>query len=299
MRLVQVVAPQGAGALVAECALRSGAQEAVVLQAHGYGSDPDREVVNINVATPVARQVVDDLLAEPFFTPEQFVVVTGERRSILSKAGTKALTGPMRQPQPDVAEHLWQQSHITSSLVVRAVGSATLLSYGLVRNNLILIVAALLMSPYLMAILAIAFGARIGTARLVRQGVMVLALVVALGFGAGVVVGAIVQRPIAFHAFLPLIPALVMSIVVGIIASFATIDDAGFVQFIGTAAAAQLALYPAWLGLAVATGSYAHFGLRSESLGLNVLGIIAGSLFSYALVSTVHRPLRRYETLSS
>ena len=104
-----------------------------------------------------------------------------------------------------------------------------------------------------------------------------------------------------FDKFPPLIAGLAFSLMIGIAAALATADDAGHRQLIGVAAASQLALAPAWLGLSLVFGFPESPAEKLLSFGVNVCALIVGGAMIYGCPSRAkcERPLRAVTSVAA
>jgi hypothetical protein len=87
--------------------------------------------------------------------------------------------------------------------------------------------------------------------------------------------------PMMFDNFPPMAAGALFSLAVGVAASLATADDAGHRQLVGLAAASQLALVPAWLGISVVFGFSESAAEKLSGFGVNTLCLVVGAAAVY------------------
>lgn len=303
MRLVRVKTPEGKGAEVARLAVESGVPQASVFQVEVYGQGGKREVkdlVDVGTSTPAAKAFIDALVAAPFFDVGEYSIDVRQPRTVVSKEGQREVTRPIVIPETDVLEELWQFSHVTRSFVGRMFIGALLLSYGMMKDNLLLMIAGLLFLPLLPLLLSIGFGALTRQWRLAGQGAFALVVATALIVAGGAVVGYVTGPPLYYNRFSTMLTAAVISAAVGVAAGLATADDVGRRELIGLAATAQVALIPAWLGISLVIGFDPIEVVTQSPAGrmltflVIVATIIVTSLVTYAALGMRGRGLGRF-----
>src|SRR5918998_479236 len=179
MRLVRVKAPEGRAGEVARLAHEGGVPSVTVSQMRALsadGSAETKDVIDVDTATPKAKAFVESLMSAPFFDAEKYSIAIRQPRSVVSKERVRALTRPIVAPTADIFEELWQFSQVTVSFVGRVLIGAALLSYGMLEQNLLLMVAGLLFLPLLPTLLAVSLGALSREWRLPAPGVFAFAL---------------------------------------------------------------------------------------------------------------------------
>lgn len=303
MRLVKVSAPAGKGGEVARLAVEVGIPQASLYQVEIYGKDGKREtkdVVDVNTSTPAAKAFIDALMVAPFFDVEHYSIDVRQPRTVVSKEGPRELTRPVVIPEIDVFEDLWQFSHVTSSFVGRMFIGALLLAYGMMKDNLLLMIAGLFFLPLLPLLLSMGFGLLTRQWRLAGQGGFALAVATALIVAGGAVVGYLTGPPLYYNSFSPMSTAALISAAVGVAAGFATSDDVGRRELIGLAATAQVALIPAWLGISLVIGFDPIEAVSSSparrllTFPVIVATIIVSSLVTYAALGMRGRGLGHF-----
>ena len=254
MRLVTVKTPEGKGQAVAALALRRGIKQANVHQVYVHGPNRPQDVVEVEAATPTAKTFIDDLLAAPFFTTDEYSLSVRAPRSIVSSESIRELTKPVIAPLTDIIEELWQFNHITFSLVGRMAAAGLLLAYGMLQDNLLTMIAGLLFLPLLPMLMATSLGSLTRDGRLARQGVLALLLGLGLLVLTGAVVAVVAKGPWGYNRFSPLPVTFGLALIVGVAATLAQVDDTGRRELIGLALASQVAIPTTWFGLALALG---------------------------------------------
>ena len=276
MRLIKVNAPQGQGTAVVDLAFRLGIAEVVTYhqQLQRPGRQTTRDMVEIEVSTPMAKTFVDALLAAPFFDRAEFTVNVRQPRALVSQERMITLTRPLIEPTSEIFQELWQFSHLTFGLVGRFFSGGLLLAFGMIRQELLLMAAGLLFLPFLPLLLAVGFGAWTRQWRLAAQGLLTLGVGIGILLAAGVSIALCQTPPLQYHDFHSLPVSVLISGVVGIAAGLATGDDTGRRELIGLAAASQVAIIPVWLGITLV---FEFSALPQALLGQRVLTLLVNS----------------------
>ncbi|HZQ52620.1 MAG TPA: DUF389 domain-containing protein [Bryobacteraceae bacterium] len=286
MHEVRVSAPDGRSGEVSDLALGLGIREVSVYDVHVHGPNLRKQVVSVEVSTPIAKQFVDALFAAPWFDPKQYSITTRQLRAILSSETVAAITRPMVEPALDVLEDLWQLNHVTPSYIGRAAGAAILLGYGMFHNSSISIVVAAMFLPFLSQVLAIAFGSWAGDWRLARQGAFALSVSILISIAAGAVVAMLHRGPLAFTDFQSPLVAFGISSVIGVAAGLASADDAGRRYLIGVAAAVQYGVFPVWFGTCLVLGfpprAVAWERIATFAVNVATIAVVAGVVYALA-----------------
>lgn len=299
MRLVKISAPKGKGTNVAQAAFSVGIEQVSIQTAetHRAASEPQtKDVVDIETSTPKAKHFIDALLAADFYNSEEFSIAIRQPRSIISGDSLRELTEPLVVPATDIFEELWQFSHITVGFVGRNFIAACLLAYGLIHQQILLMIAGLLFLQLLPILLAIGFGAWTRTWKLVGQSASAFIVAIILLTLGGVSVAALTNPPLKYDEFNSTFVGFLISLAVGIAAGLANSDDVGRREFLGLAATAQIAIIPVWFGICFVFGFPTTTGqdeitTRALGFGLNILTIIIASLATYILLGATNRRL--------
>jgi hypothetical protein len=292
MRLVRISAPQGKGSDVAQIAFDSGINQISVTQAEAHGRNGEvksKEAIDIETSTPKAAEFIEKLLASDFYNAEEFTINVRQPRSIISKESIRELTKPFVEPATDVLEDLWQFTHITTSFVVRNFIAAAFIAYGMIQQQLLLIIAGLLFLPLLPILLSISFGALTRQWKLVGQAALAFLITIVLLLAGGALIAVVSSPPLRYNEFNSLAVGFLISLAVGIGAGFATTDDIGRRELLGLAATAQIVLIPVWFGISLVFGfsmtqNGSQITERAFAFVINVSTIIIAALVTYALL---------------
>ena len=288
MRLVRVTVPRGKGQEIARIAFDVGIEAVSIhpVEQHKAGSNPSaKEAVDIHVNTPDSKAVVDAVVKAPFYDRNEYSIDVREPRSILKSTSIRDITRPVAAPMIDIDQELWQFSHVTYSFVVRVLIASILLSYGMVHDNPLLMIGGLMFLPFMPLVLGVAFGALGRQWSLVGQSLAAFVTATLLICAGGAAVAMFAEPPIMFDQFPPLAAGLALSAVVGVAGAIATADDAGHRQLVGLAAASQLALIPAWLGISLVFGFPDNPGEKLVSFGGNFVALLLGAGAVYLFLS--------------
>lgn len=288
MRLIKISAPQGKGRDLAQLAFRCGITDvsvSVALQ-HRPGAEPrPRDVVNAELSTPQAKAYIDALLSAPYFNRRDYGVEVREARALLKRTSRHEITRPVPATVLDIDEELWQFTHITYSFVVRVLVAALLAGYGMVENHLLFMIGGLVFMPFMPIVLALAFGALTRQWRLAARALGAFAAATLLIVLGGVVVAWLTEPPILFDSFVSPVIGISFSLAVGIAGALGTADDTGHRQLVGLAAASQLAVLPAWLGISLVFGFSDDVVEKAASFGGNLAALVAGAMATYAVLA--------------
>ena len=257
MRLLKVTVPAGEGVRVKAIAFSSGINAVSIHQTTKYSADNEEmemDVVDLDVSTPRAKAFLDRLLAESYPGDGNVSFEIRDARSLVTGDEVAELTVPLVQPATDIYEELWQFSHITYGSVGRVLISAGLLAYGIIESRTLIIVSGLLFLPVLPMIMAISFGCVSRQRSLALQGLKALLITLALVFAGSVIVASVVNGPVQFSDLGTPLSGFLISLAVGTAATLASIDDTGRRELIGLAAASQVGIVPAWIGVSLVLG---------------------------------------------
>jgi hypothetical protein len=249
-------------------------------------------IVDIETSTPKAKRFIDALLESDFFDIRRSSMSTRQPRAVVSSESYDELTQPLVEPATDICQELWQFSHVTVGFVGRILIGGGLLAYGIINQQLLLMIAGMLFIPLLPVLLAIGFGSWTRQWALVRLALAAIAIALILLGAAGIAVAAVSQGPVRYDDFNSLTVSLVISLAVGIAAALANLDDAGRREMIGLAATAQIAVIPVWLGVSTVLGFPAaatqhDIWERVLVLFLNIIIVTGTSLITYVALSAL------------
>jgi hypothetical protein len=293
MRLIKISAPEGKAQQIADIAFAAGIESVSVRQEKELSSEGKQETkdaVDLQTSTPKSKRFLDALIAADFFNSQDYSISVRQPRSIVSGENIRELTRPLAIPAIDLYQELWQFSQITVGFVGRFVIGASLLAYGLIEQQTLLIIAGLLFLPILPTLLSISLGLLTGRLKLAGQGLLAFLAAAVLLFLSGVAVASFTSPPLRYDEFNPLYVGALVSLAVGIAGSLANTDDAGRRELIGLAATAQIAIVPIWFGIKTVFGfSSAEDGqneliMRAASFPLNAAIIVVASLITYFLL---------------
>lgn len=223
MRLVKISAPEGNSENIAQIAYSVGIKQVSVQRSEVLRENETaeiREAVEIETSTPKAKRFVDALLAADFYNPQTFTVAIRQPRSIISRESFRELTEPLVIPAADILEELWQFSHITIGFVGRVLIAGCFLAFGLIHQQILIIIAGLLFLPLLPLLLAIGFGFQAKQLKLSAQGALAFAVTIILLILSGAVIAAVSSPPLKYDEFNSLGVSLLISAAVGIAAEF-------------------------------------------------------------------------------
>jgi uncharacterized hydrophobic protein (TIGR00271 family) len=175
----------------------------------------------------------------------------------------------------------------TFNFVVLNVASCAIATFGLLENNVAVIIGAMIVAPLIQPIGPLAFGALEGNARLLRGG---LATIV-VGTAVAVPFAALLTRATAFQTFgseivarsQPNLLDLGVALAAGFVAAFARIRPSIAGTVAGTAIAVALMPPLCVVGIALATGSFELARGAALLYVTNLLGIMVASMAVYAV----------------
>lgn len=303
MRLINVSAPLGKSADVAQIAFSVGIERVSVVQEETRredGSAEIKEIVKVETSTPKGKRFVDGVLKAPFYDPDQYSLVIRSPLTIISSEGVREITVPLPEAATDILEELFQFSHITYSFVGRIFIAGSLLAYGMIRQQLLLMIAGLLFLPLLPLLQAVGFGAWTRQWKLSLQGALAFATAIVLLVLTGVLVASLSSPPLRYSEFSSVGVSFMISLAVGVAAGLAIIDDAGKREMIGLAASAQIAIVPVWFGICAIFGFPETTGQseirdRALSFFLNILTLIVASLTVHVFSGTANGALKHID----
>jgi hypothetical protein len=246
--------------------------------------------VSAETSTPHARAFADAVLASDWFDRATCSMSTRELRAIVTDEPLDALTCPMPEPGDDVLQDLWQLSHVTPSYMGRCLAAALLLVRAMFANDLVALLLAVLFLPFLSELRGMAYGALRGDRSLVRHAVKAIATTVITLVAMGAIAGALVSSPVRYDGFKGPLISFAIAFAIGTAAGLASADDAGRRYMIGVAAAAQLSVFPAYFGIALARGFPAvlPLGGPGTAFAISFVTVVATIAASYAAVANRH-----------
>jgi len=260
--------------------------------------------VSLQTATPRASNFIETLHKTPLMQDPEVSFTSRELRAIVSEESPRDLTQPMGEPTPDIRQDLWQLCHVTPSYLARAAAGGVLMACGIIGNSPIQIVVAALFLPFLQPVLAVGFGLchRAGPQGRgdglgwhgVRATLASIFVALLMGLAAGLALGG----PVQFMDFKPPLYSFVISAIIGVTAGLSAADDTGRRYMLGVAASVQLALFPAWFGVALATGLPPNSVIleRFAAFGINLVTIPLGAIIAFRLLHAWRKRAPRRST---
>ena len=160
MHEIRITLSAGSVDSVLQLAKSAGIDHATVSEVELHGVSPVLKARDISLvtSTPRAGKFVALLEQSPVTGEPTFSMTLRELRAIVGQRHAAHITRPMGEPLPDILQDLWQQCHLTSSYVARAVAGGLLLACGMWENSAIEIVVAALFMPFLSPLMAAVFG---------------------------------------------------------------------------------------------------------------------------------------------
>jgi hypothetical protein len=130
---------------------------------HSSAIDTSQKVIiDIETSTPLAKKLTDDLMRSEVFDLDNCSVSTRQPRAVVSKERYADITRPWVEPAVDICQELWQFSHITAGFAGRVLIAGGLLAFGIINQQLLLMIAGMLFLPLLPILLGIGFGSWTG-----------------------------------------------------------------------------------------------------------------------------------------
>jgi hypothetical protein len=296
MHEIQVTGPLDQGQQIANLAHQVGIAEISSHVVHVYGPDKQKQVLRLEANAPQAKQFLDALMSADFFDPHEYSIMSDHVEAIVSANKPAEITKPMPLPTMDVFQDLWMRIHISPSFLLRSVVSALLLSYGMLEDNLTVMIAAFLFTPFLDQAMAVSFGLLTQEWRMVKQGLLAILIATVLTFLAGMIVAVLMREPIQFDRFTPVLDSFLIALIVGVVATVAISDITGRRELIAMAAASEFAIYPAWFGLHVVLGMPGPEETMPKALSfvVNIVTTLVVTLIVYALLRHRREIVRSY-----
>ena len=294
MRLLKVKAPAGKGSDIIQTAFSVGVKKASLHQVTAHSNDGTsntRDVVDIETSTPKGKRFVEALLKSDCYNAQDYALSVRSALSIVSDESARDIAYPLPDTPTDILQELYQFSHVTYGFVGRIFVAAILLAYGMINQQLLIMIAGLLFLPLLPLLQAIGFGAWSGRWKLCLQGLAALTTALALLIFGGLLVAILNGPPLKFDEFSSLPVGFLISLAVGVAAGLALIDDTGKREMIGLAASSQTALIPVWLGICLVFGfpkpkHEEEIIMRFVGFFVNVLTLTIAALAVHALTGT-------------
>jgi hypothetical protein len=295
MRAIKITLPKDRSQQALDLAFRHGASGAVVHNVDHFdesGTRSDKVVVDIETSTPNAKAITDAVIAADFFDRSSCSLSTRQPRAILSNEDLSKVTRPWVEPTVDICEELWQFCHVTAGFAGRVLIAGGLLAFGVIHQQLLLMIAGMLFLPLLPIMMGIGFGAWTREWGLAGRAAGAMGAALVLLVAAGVLIALVSTPPVKYNEFNSLAVSLAISFAVGVAAALANTDDGGRRELIGLAATAQIAVIPVWLGVCAVLGVPTTSGpsevpLKVLTLFLNILVVTGASLITYVVLGAV------------
>ena len=254
------------------------------------------DVVELETATPKAKQFIESLMTASFYSPDSFAFTVRHPESLFAAEPPEEETEPIIRPTTDVYEELWQFTNITISLIGRVFLASVLLAYGMKENFLPLMISGLLFLPYHHHMLGVGLGAVLREWRFLGQGLLALLLSTILIFLAGVCVAYFMEPPVRWNELGSPLSGFILSCVIGVAAGLGAVDDAGRKELVGLAATAHISIYPAWFGLKLMFGFDEGDKWMEHLLtfGINVTSLTLAAGITFALMRMKGEGIRRF-----
>lgn len=299
MRLITIRTPEGQGGQVADLAFSKGVKEVAISPTKVFSSHEGvitKDVVEIETATPLAKRIIEDLMASSFYDPQTYSFTIRHPESLFGTKPPKEEVHPIVRPSTDVYEELYQFTKVTWSLAGRVFLSSLLVAFGMKEDSLPLLIAGLLFLPYHHHMLGVALGSCLKEWRFMRQGALALLTSTFLIFLAGACVALFTEPPVQYEIKGSALSGALLAGVIGFAAALGSIDDAGRRELIGLAATAHISIYPAWFGLQLVFGiTDAHKATEYLFMFLiNVAALIFAAILTYAVTGMRGEGIRKF-----
>lgn len=254
MHNIEISAPKGKGKDVAELALNMGIQQVSARTVYSHGEEKEQDEVTVQTDTPSARAFLDKLMTARFFDPKNYNILSEDIPALVYSQDLAKLTEPFGLPTTNVFEEMWVRNHLNPTYIARCIVSSLILSYGMIENDVITMIAALLFTPFLTKVQGASFGVLTQQWNLAARGGLLLLLSTVITLICGAIVAVVVGGPLQYNSFAPIWVNFLISLLVGVVAGIATADVSGKRDLIAMTAAAQFAVFPAWFGIMLVLG---------------------------------------------
>ena len=176
----------------------------------------------------------------------------------------------------------------TADFYFLVIISALIVAMGIMADNVILVIGGMLVTPLLSPILAIALGILINEEKVIVRSLKILIMsfffALAVSFIAGIAADFDLARVGIINFMRPSLFMLLIAMVAGVAASFSWAKPYLNDRLPGVAVTVTLIPPLSATGLALAKGEWVIFLNAFNTLMLNVIGIVAASLFIFALL---------------
>jgi len=196
-------------------------------------------------------------------------------------------TGLFKISQSDrkaFCETIIDSSAPNADFYLLVVLSALIVSFGLAKDNVVLLIGGMLVAPILSSILAISLGIIILNLRVVFRSIRILLTSISLSILVAFLVGLmnVETQSISLMKYMEAsFTTFVVALIAGIAASYTWAKPNLNSTLPGIAITVTLIPPIAAIGLALANVNYPLAGIAAESLLLNILGITISSLIVF------------------
>lgn len=293
---VQVTGPRGQGEAIVHIARDAGIPENSIHHTEDSGSGAAHDIVVIAAENRAGKNFMDRIITASFYNPMDYLIVSIPVMSVLSSEKPYNITQGMFLPSMDIFQDLLMRVHISPSFLTRSIVSAILLAYGMIRNQLPIMIAALLFTQFMSQSQAVGFGLTMREWPMVGRGLRAFLISTMIALGAGALVAALAGGPLEYTQSNSLLVNFLISAIVAVAGVMASIDSAGRRELIGLAAEAQFAGYPVWLGIRLVLGlpSVEMMNQRLLTFMVNLVTLVIISSITYWLVRYRPEVVQRY-----
>jgi hypothetical protein len=286
VREIKIRAMPEEGKQILRLAFEEGIGEAATHEVFLQKKGAVRLEINIKTSTPLADRFVRRLLEQSFFDRRAVSLSSHELKSLIDEESMEEITRPTPIPAVDLFQDLWQNSHITIAFLSKVTGSALLLAYAMLTNDLILMVGSLLFTPFTPLLLSVSFGICAKDKHLIRQGAIAFAVGTAITIACAYLLAAVTMHPLEYQRFGTPLTNVLVSVAAGFIAGFTDADDVGRRQIIAMAATFPYVKFPIWIGVCLAGGFPDRWTTEQRFFvfPLNVLIIVLTSALAYKVL---------------
>lgn len=280
-----MLVPRGRAEALFALAREAGIEHASLHEVRVLGGQGPAEELKIKSSAPRVKAFLAAYLRSPlndgsirFSAHDVLALVDGE--------SAREVTVPACVPFSDVQHDLWRYCHVTASFLARTVVSAALLAYAMINDDPLLIVGALIFTPFSPLVLSAAFGLAASRPELARHALRSLSLALLLTVASAAATARLAGGPVLFDRYGNLPVNFAFSIAIGVMAALADCDEVGRRQLLGLAMAYPFVKYAAWLGLALSLG-FPEGGetlRRLAAFGGNAVLMTAAAALTYRLL---------------
>lgn len=189
----------------------------------------------------------------------------------------------------DFCENIIASSAPRYDFYFMVILSTIIVSFGIIKDNIVLVIGGMLVTPLLSPILAISLGLVIRNLRVLLRSVKIFIIALLLAILVSYLTSLLIDFNVNSVELLSLMEAswhtLILAIVAGIAASFAWIKPNLNNTLPGIAITVTLIPPLTAIGLAAGVSDFVLMQKVFNVLALNVLGIIIGSLIIFMLMS--------------